>query len=134
MSKSHEDYSMWGLTNHWSKIEYMGVGATTNVLDRGVVIKACSTYIHIRIGVKFDNEEKQNEMITAGMNTGRQVTMNSILWQKCIKTNTKMYIYETVMKKALIYRCEKLQVSIKMECRLLSTKWISSVRRREDQS
>lgn len=121
--KLSEEYSKWGLLINLKKTEYLCVGGTGQdiQLENGDTIKACTEFTYL--GAKLNNTGRCDEMINNRVNNARKITgaLNSILWQKNIRTKTKTLIYDTIVKSTLTYGSEVWQINKAMERKLLAT-------------
>ncbi|XP_072375573.1 uncharacterized protein [Diabrotica undecimpunctata] len=105
--KLMEEYKKWGLEVNLQKTQYLCIGGENTADDlEDEKIKKCDQSIYL--GVKLTKTGRTNKAIKDRITKGKRVigALNSVLWQKNIRPETKKRIYNTIFKPVIVYGSE----------------------------
>lgn len=121
--KLQEEYEKAGLTMNMSKCEYLLVGSNKcdNLPLESGIIKGVDQCKYL--GVVLNKQANSNDEIRERITKGRKAigALNSLLWEKEIRRETKKRIYKSIVESVMIYGAEVWDVSKKNKQKLLAT-------------
>lgn len=120
--KLAEEYAKWGLNINFEKSSYLCVGGDEGnlELEEGKEIKACSKYKYL--GFNIVREGTTSEEVGCRIAQGRKLigALNPLLWSKQIKRETKVQIYNTMVKSVVTYAADVWTLSMREKQKLHS--------------
>lgn len=121
--KLHEEYERAGLKMNLNKCEYLIIGSDERnnlPLDNGTIkgVEKCKY-----LGVLFNKQGTSKDEVQERIIKGRKTigALNSVLWDKDIRKDTKMRIYKTIVQSVMTYGAEVWDLSQVNRKKLLST-------------
>lgn len=102
--KLAETYEKNGMKINFKKTKYLVSGGTARDLEvGGQTVAKCEEYKYL--GSVIASESNSKKEITSRIGQARQATqtLNSILWSKYIKNETKIRIYHSIVQSILLY-------------------------------
>jgi len=119
MRKLEETYSSAGLKINFDKTKHLVVGGEKADLEiNGNVVRGCKEYKYL--GVNIDEGGSSASEISQRMVKGTQAIskLNSILWSENIKRNTKIRVFESIVKSIMLYGAETWELTQRNRQRL----------------
>jgi hypothetical protein len=116
-----DEYELWGLKLNINKTKYTPIGDTARNLqleDGKGTISYVNEYTYL--GVKITKDGNQEPEINGRINRGRAAItkLNDILWDRDVTPNTKIHIYQAIVKSTITYeaetRCLKANTVVKL--------------------
>lgn len=118
-----EEYSEWGLDVNFEKTEYMCIGGAQQdlVIADGTLIKNCQKYKYL--GVEISQEGTLDSAIRERNAAGRRAIgmLNSIIWDRNIRKENKVKIYNSIVKSTITYSAEVWPLKDRTEKMLRAT-------------
>ena len=130
-----EEYKKWGLEVNLNKTQYLCIGGGKHSEDLDLEVGKIKKYDQcIYLGMKLTETGRSDEAVKDRITKGKQVvgTLNSVLWEKNIRPETKKKIYNTILKPVVIYGSEVWQLTQKIKNNLLAVEmdfWRRSARK-----
>jgi hypothetical protein len=106
--KLKDTYEKWGLDTNLNETKYLCIGEMhSNLkLDKNSEIESCQEYKYL--GVIFDTSRTDDKEIISRVIQARKciARLNGILWNKDIRKERKLNIYNALIKSSLLYGSE----------------------------
>nr|CAI5853376.1 unnamed protein product [Callosobruchus analis] len=121
--KLQEEYEKAGLKMNLSKCEYLIVGSNecNNLPLEAEEIQGVEKCKYL--GIILNKQGNSEDEIKERINKGRKVTgaLNSLLWDKGIKKQTKNRLYKSLVESVMLYGAEVWDVSKRNKEKLMAT-------------